>query len=109
MSRKTHMITQRRVFQAKIGEAGQVVAKMKEFQPSFEKHGGPSTRIFTDLFSGNTDRVVWEFDAESLGELENIFWAAGQDPDYQKAYESWYEGLKPLIENATVELWNKEI
>ena len=103
------MITQRRVFQAKIGQAGQVVAKMKEFQPSFEKYGGPTTRIYTDLFSGNTDRVVWEFDAESLGKLESIFWAAGQDPDYQKAFENWYEGLKPLIEMATVELWNKEI
>ncbi|MQF82611.1 hypothetical protein FIM02_00400 [SAR202 cluster bacterium AD-802-E10_MRT_200m] len=103
------MITQRRVFQAKIGQAVHVVAKMKEFQPLFEKHCGPTTRIYTDLFSGNTDRIVWEFDAESLGGLENIFWAAGQDEDYQKAYESWYESLKPLIEVATVELWNKEM
>ena len=103
------MITQRRVFQEKIGQAGQVVAKMKEFQPLFEKYGGPTTRIYTDLLSGTTDRVVWEFDAERLGKLESIFWTAGQDPDYQKAYESWYEDLKPLIEMATVELWNKEI
>ena len=103
------MITQRRIFQAKIGQAGQVVAKMKEFQPSFEKFGGASSRIYTDLLSGNTDRVVWEFDAESLGKLESIFWAAGQDPAYQKTYERWFEGLKPLIEMATVELWNKEL
>ena len=103
------MITQRRVFQAKVGESGQVVEKMKEFQPYFEKVGGPTSRIYTDFFSGNTDRVVWEFDAESLGHLESIFLAAGEDPDYQKAYESWYGGLKPLIELATVELWNKEL
>ena len=103
------MITQRRMFQAKVGQAGQVVAKMKEFQPSFERYGGPTTRVYTDLFSGTTDRVVWEFDAESLGNLESIFSAAGQDPEYQKAYERWFEGLKPLIEMATVELWNKEI
>ena len=102
------MITQRRVFQAKIGQAGQVVAKMKEFQHFFEKHGGPTSRIYTDLLSGNTDRIVWEFDTENLSSLENIFWTAGQDPDYQKAYESWFEGLKPLIEGASVELWNRE-
>ena len=72
------------------------------------KYGGPTTRIYTDYFSGNTDRVVWEFDAENLGKLEGIFWAAGEDPDYQKAFENWYEGMKPLIEMATVELWNKE-
>lgn len=103
------MIIQRRIFQAKIGQAGEVVEKMKEFQPFFEKHGGPTTRIYTDFFSGSTDRVVWEFDAESLGSLESIFWAAGEDPEYQKAYESWFKDLKPLIENATVELWNREI
>ena len=103
------MITQRRVFQAKIGQAGQVVTKMQEFQPWFEKHGGPTSRIYTDLFSGKTDRVVWEFDAESLGKLESIFWEAGQDPDYQKAYGNWYESLMPLIEGATVELWNRAI
>ena len=56
------MITQRRVFQAKPGAAGSVVAKMKEFQAIFEKHGGPACRYYTDVLSGNTDRVVGEFD-----------------------------------------------
>ena len=103
------MITQRRVLQAKIGQAGQVVEKMKEFHPVFEKHGGPSSRIYTDLLSGNTDRIVWEFDTENLTMLESILWTAGQDPNYQKAYESWFESLKPLLEGASVELWNREV
>jgi hypothetical protein len=102
------MITQRRVFQARPGLAAAVVAKMKEFQPIFEKHGGPGTRIYTDFFSGQTDRVVWEFDIEAVGKLEELFWAASQDPEYQKAYESWYAGLTPLLEGATVEFWNRE-
>ena len=46
---------------------------LKGFQPSFKKYGDPTTPIYTGLFSGNTDRVVWEFDAESLGKLEGIF------------------------------------
>ena len=103
------MITQRRVFQAKPGASGNVVAKRKEFQPIFERHGGPGCRIYTDLLSGNTDRVVWEFEAESLAQVENIFWAASQNADFVKAYESWFEGLKPLIESAVVELWNREV
>ena len=102
------MITQRRLFQAKVGQAGQVVAKVKEFESSFERFGGPTNRIYTDMMSGQTDRVVWEFDTESLTSLENTFQAAGQDPDYQKAYEKWFEELKPLIESATVELWKRE-
>ena len=102
------MITQRRVFQAKPGAAGAVVAKMKEFQPIFEGQGGPPCRIYTDLLSGHTDQVVWEFQIENLTALENLFWAASQDAEYQKTYQEWYQGLIPLIEGATVELWNQE-
>ncbi len=102
------MITQRRVFRAKTGMGSSVVTKMKEFQSIFDKQGGPQCRIYTDLLSGETDRVVWEFDVESLTALEQLFWAASQDPGYQREYESWYDGLKPLIEVATVELWNQE-
>lgn len=103
------MITQRRVFQAKPGASAAVVAKMKEFQTVFEKHGGPPGRIYTDLYSGRADQVVWEFDTDSLGSLESLFWAASQNAEYQKAYERWFEGLKVLIEGATVELWNREV
>ncbi len=103
------MITQRRVFQAKPGAAGAVLAKMKEFQPILEKLGGPAYRIYTDLYSGQTDRVVWEFDTESLAKLESIDWEISQDNEVRKAYESWFEGLKPLIKGAAVELWSREV
>ena len=102
------MITQRRVFQAKPGEAAAVVDKMKAFQSIFDTQGGPTCRIYTDLLSGNTDQVVWEFDIDNLSALENLFWAASQDADYAKAYKAWYEGLKPLVEGARVELWSRE-
>jgi hypothetical protein len=82
---------------------------MKEFHSILQRHGGPPSRIYTDLLSGRTDRVVWEFDFDSLGTLESLFWAASQNPDYVKAYEAWFEGLKPLVEGATVEMWNREV
>jgi hypothetical protein len=105
----SEMITQRRVFQAKPGAAAGIVAKMQEFQTIFEKAGGPPARIYTDFFSGNTDRVVWEFDIESVGKLESLFGTTAQDAQYREAYKHWYEGLKPLIEGAMVELWNREV
>jgi hypothetical protein len=37
-----------------------------------EKLGYSTGRIYTDFYSGRTDRVVWEFDHESLGSLENL-------------------------------------
>ncbi len=103
------MITQRRVFQAKVGAAGAVVAKMKEVQPMFEAHGGPAARVYTDFMSGSTDRVVWEFDAENLGQMEAIFGEVMQDPKYQKAFEEWFSSLTQLIDGATVEPWNREV
>lgn len=102
------MITQRRVFQAKPGAAAAVAAKMKEFQPILEKLGGPSSRIYTDFYSGHTDQVAWEYDVDSLGKLESVNWELSQNDEFRKAYESWFEGLKPLIEGATVELWSRE-
>ena len=103
------MIIQRRVFQAKPGAGAVVVAKMKEFQPIWEKHGGPACRIYTDLYSGQTDRVVWEYDAESLAKLESLDWEISQNAELLKAFERWFEGLKPLIKGAKVELWRKEV
>ena len=103
------MITQRRVFQAKPGEAAGVVTKMKDFQQIWEKCGGPSCRIYTDLYSGHTDRVVWEYDVENLAKLERLDWDVTKNDELRKAFESWYEGVKPLIEGATVELWGREV
>lgn len=102
------MITQRRVFQAKPGMGGAVVAKMKEFDAISSNQDGPPRRIYSDLFSGRTDRVAWEFDVESLAHLETMFRETTQDAGTRKAYEDWYEGLKPLIEGATVELWIRQ-
>lgn len=103
------MITQRRIFQAKPGAAGAVVEKVKEFQQIFTMAGGPQCRIYTDYFSGNTDRVVWEFDTENMASLEELFWADSPDPEFQGAYRRWYDGLRPSIEGATVEIWHREV
>ena len=51
---------------------------------------------------------MWEFDVDNLAALENVFWAASQNAEYQAAYESWYTGLAPLLEGAIVEIWNRE-
>ena len=101
------MITQRRVFRAKVGQSTGVVEKMREFQKIFDQHGGPKCRIYTDRFGGNTDTVIWEFDVESLSKLEEQSLARAQNPEYRQEYEAWYVGLRPLIEGAAVEILNR--
>ena len=102
------MITERRVFQAKTGEAAAVVAKLKEGQPMLEKLGYLAGRIYTDFYSGRSDRVVWEFDHENLSDLENLERGLPQDPELLKVFENWFGGLKSVIEGAEVELWRRE-
>jgi len=102
------MITERRVFQAKTGEAGVVVAKCKEAQTILDKVGYSTGRIYTDFYSGRTDRVVWEFDHENLGGLENLERGLAKDERLVKDFNNWFADLKSLIENAEVELWRKE-
>lgn len=102
------MITERRIFQAKTGEASAVVAKCEEAQPMLEKLGYGTGRIYTDFYSGRSDRVVWEFDHESLGNLENLENGLAKDSELAKAFNGWFTGLKSLIEGAEVELWRKE-
>ncbi len=102
------MITERRVFQAKIGEATAVVAKLREAQPMLAKFGYKVGRIYTDYYSGQADRVVWEIDHESLGNLESLEQGLSKDAELLKAFEDWFAGLKMLIDGATVELWRQE-
>ncbi len=102
------MITERRIFQAKIGEAMVVVAKLKEAQPMLEKLGYPVGRIYTDYFSGRSDRVVWEFDHKDLSDLENLEKGLSQNAELVKVFENWFGGLKSVIKGAKVELWRQE-
>ena len=72
-----------------------------------DRVGGPPRRIYTDLLSRETDRVVWEFDIESLTALEEMTKSATADAEFRAAYEQWWAGLQPLIEGAVVELWSR--
>ena len=96
------MIVERRVFQAKVGQSGAVVGKLKEAENLFRGVGLPTGRVYTDYFSGATDRVAWEIEVENLGALEGMMGAL--DAEAAK-FEAWFGELSALIEGATVEHW----
>ncbi len=102
------MITERRTFQAKPGAAGAVLAKLKEAKPILEKYGNPVSRVYTDFYSGATDRVVWEIDHETISALETFEQEVAKDAETLKFFESWFQGLSEAIEGASVELWRRE-
>ena len=98
------MIVQRRLFEAKTGQAPAVVDKVKEFIKITEKYNWGTSRVYTDYLSGETDRVAWEFEVESLGKLESLYETYGGEKELQ----SWFESLIPLIEGASVDNWKLE-
>ena len=99
------MIIQRRVFQAKVGQAGAVVAKLKEAESLFKgADWWPTGRVYSDYHSGATDRVVWEIEIESLSAFEELMSVIGADA----SFGPWFGELVTLIEGATVEFWNIE-
>jgi hypothetical protein len=99
------VIVQRRVFQAKVGQAGAVVAKLKESGILFKgADWWPTGRVYSDYHSGATDRVVWEIEIESLSAFEDLMNAIGADV----SFAPWFGELSTLVEGATVEFWNIE-
>lgn len=99
------MITERRMFQGKVGTAGGIVAKIKELIPMVQQAGGTNPRVYTDFYSGHTDRVVWETDYKGVAQIEEMLTTVNRNRTQRRAFEAWFESLKPLIEGATVELW----
>ena len=99
------MIVQRRIFQAKVGQAGAVVAKLKEAESLFDGTGIPAGRIYSDYHSGATDRVAWEVEVENLGAFEKSMDAIGANAS---KFGPWFGELTALIEGASVEFWTIE-
>ena len=62
-------------------------------------------RVLSDFNSGRTDRVVVEWEAESISELMVFGEEGGDDPVYQQEFASVFGRLAELIDYAEVETW----
>ena len=104
------MITHRRIYRGKPGNAQPIVAKLREYEDFAERGGNPIPyRIYTDRLSGNTDRVVLEMDAESIGALEALYAARSAVPGADRFVKQWQAEMFPLIEGAYMENWRREV
>ena len=62
-------------------------------------------RVLSDLHSGQTDRVVAEWELEDLSETMAVEGERDEDVDSQDEYEDWFERLSEIIDYAEVEMW----
>jgi hypothetical protein len=97
-------IVHRRVFYGKVGQADKIVAALKEGNKQFKKFGvTPGTRILTDYNSGRTDRVIWEWEGESLQQMDSQMEKAMASAQGRKFFERWFAELSGLIHYADVD------
>ena len=101
-------IIHRRTFYAKVGGAGPLVEHLREFGKLAAQYGLElDQRILTDFQSGRTDRVVWEWEVESMTELDMEALVAGNQAAAD-AFSKWERTMNGMIEYAEVENWKVE-
>lgn len=100
-------IVHRRVFFGKSGTGDQIVGVLQEGEALLAQAGaGFKTRILTDHMSGRTDRVVAEWEANDMGEIEAAMGKAMANSQVQASFRGWVEKLESLIHYAEVENWS---
>ncbi len=98
-------IINRRVFYAKVGQAGPLAEHLREFGKLAAQYGASvKERILTDYQSGRTDRVVWEWEVGNLSELTDDMEMMTK-PGAAEAFTKWERKMNDMITYAEVENW----
>jgi hypothetical protein len=99
-------IVHRRVFYGKVGMGDPIVKQLREGERLFKRHRlKVKMRVLTDWQSGRTDRVVWEWETESLEAMDAQLGQLMAKGASRKAFDAWFQKLTGLIHYAEVENW----
>ena len=86
--------------------AGQLVEHLSAGAKLFAEHGQTvKARVLTDYMTGRTDRVVWEWEVGSLGELESGMGQLMSTEASRAAFSQWERTMSEMIESAEAENW----
>ena len=99
-------IVHRRTFFAKVGQAGPLVEHFQEADEQMKGYGiGWETRIYTDYYSGRSDRVVVEWVLEDLGDMDAELARVMEIPEAGAFFQGWMTKLNDMIHYADGENW----
>ena len=97
----------RRIFYAKVGSADQLVQHMLEADQAMRRYGtGMKTRILTDHMVGRSDRVVVEWEMDTVGHMDEVMGQLMENPEAAAYFNPWMEKLNSLIHYAEGEIWS---
>ncbi|MBC8280802.1 MAG: hypothetical protein H8E48_08460 [Chloroflexi bacterium] len=87
-----------RIFQAKPGQAGPLVEHFKSAIEQMNTYGMDwETRIYTDYYSGRSDRVMVEWVVEDLGDVDADVAKVMEIPEAAAFLGGWIEQLNNMI------------
>ena len=99
-------VVMRRVFYGKVGRGYELIDHLQEGNILARRQGlAIKPRVLSDRLSGRTDRVVIEWEAESINEIEAVETELRAYPEGDELLEEWVAKLAELIEYAEVETW----
>ena len=99
-------IIHRRTFFGKVGSADQLVQLMNEANENMGRFGaGLKARVLSDAMTGRSDRVVVEWELESIGDMDSAMARLMSNPDGAAYFSGMMEKLNELIEYAEGEFW----
>ena len=99
-------IVHRRIFYAKVGQAAPLVQHFQEADEQMKGYGiGWDTRIYTDYYSGRSDRVVVEWVFDDLGDMDAEFGRIMEIPEAAAFFEAWMAKMNDMIHYADAENW----
>ncbi len=100
-------IVHRRVFFAKVGQAGPLVQHFQEVDKSMRQYGVDfKARILTDHLSGRSDRVAIEWEVENLEEIDASLGRLMGSPEGQAYFGKWLEKLNDLVLYSEADNWH---
>ncbi len=99
-------IVHRRVFQAKVAQSAPLVQHFQEADDQMKGYGiAWETRIYTDYFSGRSDRVAVEWLLDDVGEMDAQMGRIMGIPEAAAYFEAWMSTMNDMIHYADGENW----
>ena len=96
----------RRIFYGKVGKGDQLIERLPRANLMVRGQGvAIRPRVLSDFSSGRTDRVVMEWDANTIAELDSVEAEVEAYEEGPELFQEFFDELAELIDFAEVDTW----
>ena len=96
----------RRMFYGKVGKGDQLIEHLQQMNLMVRGQGAAiRPRVLSDFNSGRTDRIVMEWEANTIEELDSVVSEVQAYEEGPDLFRESFDKLAELIEFAEVDTW----